>query len=314
MESTLDIIRNVIELEAESVRKLANNLNCNFDALINTILKSKGRLVISGLGKSGIIAKKMATTFASTGTPSFFVHSVEALHGDLGMLSPEDVVLLISYSGETEEVLKLIPFLKENRNVIVSMTGEPDSMLARHSDFHINVHVDREACPLMLAPTSSTTATLVMGDALAAALISRRGFKEENFGRLHPGGRLGKALLTKVADVMSRRDLPLVREGTAFSEVIHIMTRRAMGIAVVIGEDQSLAGVITDGDLRRAMERGNSAFDLPANRIMSRKPKTISPDQNLFEAQKLLNDHLITGLVVIDTKNKPIGIVHIHNV
>lgn len=313
MRKTLDLIKEAIAIERDALEKLPLQQTCDFDALIDAILKSTGRVVVTGIGKSGIIGKKISTTFASTGTPSLFLHPVEALHGDLGMLSNQDIFLMISYSGETEEILRLIPHVKYNRSRIISMTGNPQSSLAKHSDFHINIHVEKEACPLRLAPTSSTTATLVMGDALSAALIQKRGFKEENFARLHPGGRLGKMLLTYVQDVMRRSPLPLIPENTPFSEVVNKITEFELGVALVTDKNSKLMGIITDGDLRRALELNQRCFELMAHEFMNRKPKTARAGDNLFEAEKRMNENKITSLVVIDEERKPIGLLHIHS-
>lgn len=313
MQRSFDIIKDVISVERDAIDRLQHQQTCDFDLLVGAIVSSKGRVVVTGIGKSGIIGKKISTHLASTGTPSFFLHPVEALHGDLGMLTSDDLALILSYSGESEEILRLVPFLREKPCKIISMTGSPTSSLAKHSDFHINIHVEKEACPLRLAPTSSTTAALVMGDALASALVFRRGFKEENFARLHPGGRLGKMLLTNVEDVMHRLPLPLVTEECVFDEVVRVMTAHSLGTAIVTRKDGRLAGVVTDGDLRRALEDREKCFKKTAGEFMSRNPKSITGMDNLFKAESLFKEYKITGLVVTDPQQKPVGFLHIHN-
>jgi len=276
-------------------------------------LNSKGKLIISGMGKSGIIGKKIAATMASTGTPSFFLHPGEAYHGDLGMIEKEDIVLLISNSGETDEVLKLIPFLKNQKNIIVAMSGKVDSTLAKNATYHLNVSVEKEACPLQLAPTSSTTATLVMGDALAIVLMELRGFKETDFAQFHPGGSLGRRLLTRVEDVMKKEELPLVEMDTPMKALVQKISSARLGLVVVMNGD-SIEGIVTDGDIRRAMESSqDNFFELRASDIMTKNPITIKRQAKLREAQKVMTELKVNSLLVVE-ENQLMGIVQIYDI
>ena len=269
------IAEEVFEIESKEIANLSTLLTIDFENAVKSIINSKGKLIISGMGKSGIVGKKIAATLASTGTPSFFLHPGEAYHGDLGMVEKEDIVLLISNSGETDEVLKIIPFLKHQKNTTISMSGNPDSSLAKNTDFHLNISVNVEACPLQLAPTSSTTSTMVMGDALAVALMKLRDFKDVNFARFHPGGSLGKRLLQNVSDVMKKDSLPLITPNESIKKVINILSSGKCGIAVVVN-DNGIIGVISDGDIRRAMESNESNFfALNALDIMTKEPHTV---------------------------------------
>ena len=252
----------VIDIEIASLQHMKKNLDDNFNDAIDSILASDGRLIICGMGKSGIIGRKISASLSSTGTFSFFMHPGEAFHGDLGMVKPEDTMLLISYSGETEEVLKILPFLKENNNLIISLTGNTKSSLAEASDYHLDVSILEEACPLNLAPTTSTTATLVMGDAITVALMKKRNFKPEHFARYHPGGSLGKRLLSKVKHEMFTKNLPFVSSNATLVEMIDVITRGNLGLCIVEDAEET-KGLVTDGDLRRALkEKGKNAFEL----------------------------------------------------
>ena len=305
--------KEVIRIEGEAIRHLARNLNANFSNACTAILHTKGRVIVTGIGKSGNIGKKMSATLASTGTPSLFVHPAEANHGDLGMITHNDIVLAISYSGETEEVIRILPYLKEKKISLIAMTGSPTSTLARHSNFHLNISVKKEACPLQLAPTSSTTATLVMGDALAVALMKERNFQPEDFALLHPGGSLGKKLLTKVEHLMTTAHLPVVSPSTPLSKVISVMSSGRLGLAIVC-EKNKLKGVISDGDLRRSIEKyKEKLFSLYAKNIMTLQPRTISKNAKVIEAENLCNKHKITSLMVTD-KQKLIGVFQIYNI
>lgn len=305
--------KEVIRIEGEAIRHLAKNLNANFSNACTAILHTKGRVIVTGIGKSGNIGKKMSATLASTGTPSLFVHPAEANHGDLGMITHNDIVLAISYSGETEEVIRILPYLKEKKISLIAMTGSPTSTLARHSNFHLNISVKKEACPLQLAPTSSTTATLVMGDALAVALMKERNFQPEDFALLHPGGSLGKKLLTKVEHLMTTNHLPVVSPSTPLSKVISVMSSGRLGLAIVC-EKNKLKGVISDGDLRRSIEKyKEKLFSLYAKNIMTLQPRTISKNAKVIEAENLCNKHKITSLMVTD-KQKLIGVFQIYNI
>jgi arabinose-5-phosphate isomerase len=307
------IAQEVFEIESKEIKNLTNNLTQDFEKSVKDIYKSKGKLIVSGMGKSGIIGKKIAATMASTGTPSFFLHPAEAYHGDLGMIESSDIVLLISNSGETDEVLKLIPFLKSQGNTIIGMSGNPDSTLAKNSTYHLNIHIQKEACPLQLAPTSSTTATLVMGDALAIALMKLRDFKDSDFAQFHPGGSLGRRLLTKVEDVMHKENLPICTKKSNIKEIIQIVSRARLGLAIVMEEDSSIIGIITDGDIRRAMESQEERFfSLKAKDLMTQNPKTINPKAKLMEAQTLMAKYKVNSLLVVDS-NRLVGVVQIYD-
>lgn len=295
-----EIAKEVIEIEINGLKALSNNINDDFINAIDSILSTNGRVIICGMGKSGIIGKKIAASFASTGTPSFFMHPGEAFHGDLGMVTTQDVFIAISYSGETDEVLKLLPFLHNNGNKIISITGKPTSTLATNSNFHLNVAVPKEACPLQLAPTASTTATLVMGDALTVALMKARNFQQESFARFHPGGSLGRRLLNSVSDEMLTEKLPIIASKTTVTEIINIMTTSMYGLAIVIDSNKIL-GVITDGDLRRALEKYKSSiFDKSAVDIMTYNPKVIKPEASMQAALELMDETKINCLIVTD--------------
>lgn len=307
-----EIAQKVFAIEAEAISHLAKNLDNNFDKALEVILASKGKLIISGMGKSGIIGKKIAATMASTGTPSFFLHPAEAYHGDLGMIEPQDIVLLLSNSGETDEVLKLIPFLKNQKNIIISMSGNSHSTLAKNSTYHLNISVEQEACPLQLAPTSSTTATLVMGDALAVTLMELRGFKDTDFAQFHPGGSLGRRLLTTVKDVMRKDNLPLIEPNTSIQELIQVVSNARLGLAVVM-EDKVVQGIITDGDIRREMEEKESVFfTLKAKDLMSLNPKNIEANAKLKTAQELMTEFKVNSLLVVEDEAL-VGIVQIYD-
>ena len=307
-----NIAKKVFEIESQEIANLSNLLTKDFELAVKAILKSKGKLIISGMGKSGIIGKKIAATLASTGTSSFFLHPGEAYHGDLGMIEKEDIVLLISNSGETDEVLKIVPFLKSQGNITISMTGNSNSTLAKNTNYHLSIAVQNEACPMSLAPTSSTTAALVMGDAIAVALMELRGFKDVDFARFHPGGSLGKRLLTKVKDVMKKNNLPIVKKDDMMVDIVHTISKGKFGFVVVI-EDNKIVGISTDGDLRRTMENDQGKFfKLKAKDIMTLSPKTISSNASLSEAQDIMNSYKINSLLV--TNNfELVGIVQMYD-
>lgn len=304
----------VIRIEAEAITALSHQLDEQFTRAVDVMLTMQGRLIICGMGKSGIIGKKIAATMASTGTPSFFMHPGEAYHGDLGMVKPEDVFLAISNSGETDEVIKLIPFLKDNGNVLVAMTGKPSSTLAQNADMHLNIAVPAEACPLQLAPTSSTTATLVMGDALAVALMEARDFKPEDFARFHPGGNLGRKLLTRVQHVMKKPPLPSVMVTSGVSDIIQTMSSGRLGLCLVTDAEGEVQGLISDGDLRRAMVRlGDSFLQATAEVLMTQSPKSISPSARLGDAEQMMTEHKITALLVKEN-DQVLGVVEIYDI
>lgn len=311
--SIKEIAKEVFEIESEAILNLSNGLTDDFDKSIRAILDLKGKLIISGMGKSGIIGKKIAATMASTGTPSFFLHPAEAYHGDLGMIEKEDIVLLISNSGETDEVLKLIPFLKSQQNIVIAMSGNINSTLAKNSTYHINISIKKEACPLQLAPTSSTTATLVMGDALAIVLMKERGFKDADFAQFHPGGSLGRRLLTTVEDVMRSDNLPIVSKEHSIKSVISTVSEGRLGLAIVM-EGREVLGIITDGDIRRAMEtQEDRFFSLIAKDLMTLSPKTVDFNQKIVDAQEIMAKFKVNSLLVLKDSNL-VGVVQIYNI
>ncbi|EAH4892299.1 KpsF/GutQ family sugar-phosphate isomerase [Campylobacter jejuni] len=309
--NTLEIAKEVFEKEAQAILDLAKNLDENFNQAVNLMLNTKGRCIVSGMGKSGHIGAKIAATLASTGTPSFFIHPGEALHGDLGMLTPEDVLIAISNSGETEEILKIIPAIKKRKIPLIVMCGKKNSTLVKQSDIFLNIAVEKEACPLQLAPMSSTTATLVMGDALAAALMKVRNFKPDDFALFHPGGSLGRKLLTKVKDLMVSSNLPIVHPDTEFNDLVDVMTSGKLGLCVVL-ENEKLVGIITDGDLRRALKTSDKPrFDFRAKEIMSTNAKVVDADAMASEAEEIMLKHKIKEIVV-SKENKIIGIIQLY--
>ncbi|WP_295970081.1 KpsF/GutQ family sugar-phosphate isomerase [uncultured Xanthomonas sp.] len=306
--------RRVVEIEQAALAAVGARIGTEFAAACRLILGSRGRVVATGMGKSGHVARKIAATLASTGTPAFFVHPGEAGHGDLGMITDADVVLALSYSGESDEILMLLPVLKRQGNAVIAMTGRAQSTLAREADLHLDVSVPAEACPLDLAPTSSTTASLALGDALAVALLDARGFTADDFARSHPAGSLGRRLLLHITDVMHRGDeLPKVREDASLSEALVEMSRKRLGMTAVVDADDRLLGLFTDGDLRRALD---SALDVRQTRIaevMTRQPRTIGADQLAAEAARLMETHQINGLIVVDTAGRAVGALNIHD-
>ncbi|MFI3331522.1 MAG: KpsF/GutQ family sugar-phosphate isomerase [Rikenellaceae bacterium] len=303
-----------LKLESEAVMGLIDNLDNDFELAVEAILECTGKVIVTGMGKSGLVGSKIAATLASTGTPSFFLHPAEAYHGDLGMISSNDVILALANSGQTDEILKLIPFFEYNKNIVIALTGNPNSTLAKHANFHLNTSVKQEACPLNLAPTSSTTAMMAMGDALAVALINEREFKEEDYAVFHPGGSLGRRLLTRVKDVKRGDNLPFASESTPLSDVIIVISDARLGIAIVVEGDE-LKGVITDGDVRRAMAKyKGDFFNLRASDIMSKNPKTILETERIAVAEQMMRDNKIHSVVVVDEEDKISGIVEFFNV
>lgn len=295
--------------EAQAILNLIPLLDDNFDRAINLIYNSKGRFIITGVGKSGHIGAKIAATLASTGTPSFFVNPLDAFHGDLGMFTSDDVVMAISKSGYTDELLRFIPLLQDRKIPVIGMTGDPESLLAKHCACHLNVYVEREACPLNLAPTSSTTAALAMGDAIACALMEVRKFKAEDFALFHPGGSLGKRLLMKVRDVMSSDPLPIVAPDTMLSDAILVMTAGKKGMVVAV-DNEKVVGIITDGDLRRTIQKyKKDFFDLKVADVMIRTPKTIHENVGLARATDIMLTNSIHSLIVLDDNEHFVGIV-----
>lgn len=313
MRSPRDVARQVIEIEAAAVRGLIEQLDARFDRAVDLIRTAKGRVVCSGMGKSGIVMKKVAATLASTGTPAFFLHPAEAIHGDLGMIVEGDVVLAASFSGTTEELLRLVETLKRLGVPLITITGSGESPLARAAEVHLPAAIDKEACPLNLAPTASTTATLALADALAMALLEARGFTPEDFARLHPGGRLGKRLL-RVEQLMHQGDdLPRVAAETPMREAIYEMSRKRLGITAVIDGDGRLLGCISDGDLRRLLERDDTLLRRTAAECMQPAPKTIDGGELASAALKVMEDHRITSIFVTGDDGRLAGIVHLHD-
>lgn len=308
------LARAVITTEAAAIAALEDRIDDSFVAACELLLGCKGRVVVLGMGKSGHIASKIAATLASTGTPAFFVHPAEASHGDLGMITADDVVLVLSYSGETDEVKQIIPLLKRLDVSIVAMTGKPASTLARHSDVHINVHVDAEACPLGLAPTSSTTAALVMGDALAVSLLEKRGFTAEDFARSHPAGALGRRLLLHISDIMHTGDeMPVVHAGASLSEAIVEMSNKRLGMVAICDPDMQVLGVYTDGDLRRNLSQASDPHNTLMKDIMTINGKNIAATALAVEAVELLQKYKIQGLLVMDESNRLQGVLNFHD-
>jgi arabinose-5-phosphate isomerase len=310
--------RRVLKIEAEAVAALIERIDANFEHAVEMILVCKGRVVVTGMGKSGLIGKKIAATLASTGTPALFLHPAEGIHGDLGMVTRGDTVIALSNSGETEEISRMLPSLKRLGIRIIALTGNPESTLAKNSDVVINVGVKEEACPLGLAPTASTTAALAMGDALAVALLDKKGFKEEDFACFHPGGTLGKRLLLRVKDLMhTGDDVPVVTDKTLIKDAIYEISSKKMGITSVINKDGKLVGVISDGDLRRWMEKteksGENLLSKKAEDIMTQKPKIANKDSLAAEAVAIMEKNAITCLIVADAASKPEGVIHLHD-
>ncbi len=312
----LEEARRVIRVEAEALNALADSINGEFERAVDMILASHGRVVVTGMGKSGLIGQKIASTMASTGTPAFFLHPAEGIHGDLGMIMKGDVVIAISYSGEVEEVVRILPIIKRLGASLIVMTGNPASSLARAGDVCLDISVKEEACPLGLAPTASTTATLAMGDALSVALLVKRGFRAEDFAVFHPGGALGKKLLLKVEDLMHKgHSIPLVHADTLMREALFEMTSKRLGIVGVTDGNGCLAGVITDGDLRRALEKGADIINMAAGALMIRNPKRITASELAAKALQRMEQHSITSLFVFGNEKdeKPVGIIHLHD-
>jgi arabinose-5-phosphate isomerase len=306
--------RGVVETEAEAVRGLLDAVGDDFVAACRLCLGCRGRIVVTGMGKSGHISGKIAATLASTGSPAFFVHPGEASHGDLGMITPDDVVLAVSNSGETPEIVLILPLIKRLGVPLITLTGRPQSTLAREADVNLDVGVPKEACPLNLAPTASTTATLAMGDALAVALLELRGFTEEDFALSHPGGSLGRKLLLRVSDIMRTGDrIPRVPRGTSLLDGLLEMTRTGLGMTAVVGDDDRILGVFTDGDLRRAIDGGQNLQDSRIDDVMNRGAKTVHPDTLAAEAVRMLEEFAITALLVVDEDGRLVGAFNVHD-
>ncbi len=310
----LGLAREVMKIEAAAVGALAERLDGRFLQALELILACRGRVVVSGIGKSGHIARKIASTLASTGTPAFFVHSTEASHGDLGMITRDDVMIALSYSGESEELLTILPMIKRQGAKLVAMTGEAQSTLAREADVHLDTRVDKEACPLNLAPTASTTAALALGDALAIALLDARGFSADDFARSHPGGALGRRLLTHVRDVMRTGSaVPAIGYEATLSDAVVEMSRGRMGMTAVVDDTRGVVGIFTDGDLRRALEKHVDFATVPVRELMMRQPRTIAPEKLAAEAVQLMEAHKVNQLLVVDAGGKLVGALNMHD-
>jgi arabinose-5-phosphate isomerase len=307
------IARDVLQSEANAILELINRIDSNFEKAVDMLADCKGRVVLTGMGKSGIICKKIAATFSSTGQPSLFLHPAEAIHGDLGMVATGDVVVSVSNSGETPEILRLLEMVKRLGIPLISLTGANNSTLARHSDVVLDVSVSQEACPLNLVPTASTTAALAMGDALAMCLMVKRGFKEEDFARLHPGGKLGKKLMKVSALMRTGDDIPVVTAVTVMKDVIYEMSRKGIGITAVVDADGRVVGVISDGDLRRHLELDTQLITRKAEEVMTRNPKTIPGDELAATALNLMEEKRITALLILDKDHRIQGIIHVHD-
>ena len=312
--TSLDVGRRVLGIEARAVQALVQRLDGGFSEAVDLLYHCKGKVVVSGMGKSGLIGQKIAATMASTGTPSFFLHPAEGLHGDLGMLARRDVLIAISNSGETQEILQLLPFMERMGIPVVAIVGRMGSTLAKNSAVVLDVSVAEEACPMGLAPTASTTATLAMGDAVAVALLEKRGFKEQDFAQFHPGGTLGRRLLVKVRDLMHKgQEIPQVMETVLASVAILEMSAKKLGMTTVVDRAGALLGVITDGDLRRFLQQGGDFSKITAGSLASRRPKLIGPDELAAKSVEMMERYSITTLVVADSAKRIVGVVHLHD-
>jgi arabinose-5-phosphate isomerase len=312
--TSLDVGRRVLDIEARAIQALVQRLDSGFSEAVDLLYRCKGKVVVSGMGKSGLIGQKIAATMASTGTPSFFLHPAEGLHGDLGMLARRDVLIAISNSGETQEILQLLPFMERMGIPVVAIVGRKGSTLTKNSAVALDVSVAEEACPMGLAPTASTTASLAMGDALAVALLEKRGFKEQDFAQFHPGGTLGRRLLVKVRDLMHKgQEVPQVGEAVIASVAILEMSAKKLGMTTVVDRAGALLGVITDGDLRRFVQQGGDFSEITAGSLASRRPKLIGPDELAAKAVEMMERYSITTLVVVDNVKRIVGVVHLHD-
>lgn len=307
----LEIAKQTIENESDAIKKLIPYLDHHFEDAVQCILNSNGRVVVTGVGKSALIASKIVATLNSTGTPSIFMHAADAIHGDLGTVQKNDVVICLSKSGNTEEIKMLIPLIKRGDNKLIAITGNMDSILAKQADFVLNTYVEKEACPNNLAPTTSTTAQLVMGDALAISLLQLKGFSSEDFAKFHPGGSLGKRLYLRVEDIVSNNLKPQIESGASVKEVIVEISEKMLGVTAVMEKD-SVVGIVTDGDIRRMLSKYDSINSITARDIMTQNPKTIAPNVLAVKALEILRKHGISQLLVMDGKNY-LGIVHLHN-
>ncbi|QKF58196.1 KpsF/GutQ family sugar-phosphate isomerase [Aliarcobacter lanthieri] len=309
-----NIIKEVLLTEAKELEKSADSISFDIEEIINLIINSKGKLIVTGVGKSGLVGAKIAATLASTGTSSFFLHPTEAMHGDLGMIGKDDIVLGISYSGESEELIQILPHLKRLNIPLISMAKSEKSTLAKYSNYFINIAVDKEACPLDTAPTSSTTLTMAMGDALAICLMKKRDFKKEDFASFHPGGSLGKKLFIKISDLLRKENLPIVSRETKLKDAIIVMSEGRVGSVIIEDKNQKVVGILSDGDLRRALMKQNFSIDCNVEDIATMNPKTFD-DENLLasDALQIIENYKIQLLIVTDKNKKLVGLLHIHD-
>ena len=316
VSSINELAKEVLTIEANSILRLIDNIGDNFEQAIDILYNCKGRVIITGMGKSGLIGKKIAATMSSTGTPSYFLHPAESTHGDSGIITRDDVVIAISNSGETQELMNLLPLIKRFGVKMISMTGKMNSTLAKAGDVVLDISVEKEACPLNKAPTASTTATLAMGDALAICLLKKRGFSEEDFLVFHPSGALGKGFLYKVSDLMlsEREKLPIVSENETFTNVIEIISKFKLGMAIIENSEGQLLGVLTDGDIRRTLIKYQDTSSLLVKNVMTINPKCILENEYAASALHLMEKYSITALAVVNESKKPVGVIHIHDI
>ena len=313
MSPLLERARDTLKIEIAGLERLIERLDPQFEEAVNLLFACQGKVILAGLGKSGLIAQKIAATLTSTGTPSLFLHAGESSHGDLGIITGQDVVIAFSYSGETSEVLQMIGHMQAIGVPLIAMTGKPDSTLAQAATVHLSIAVEKEACPLGLTPTASSTATLALGDALAMCLLEQRQFREDDFAVFHPGGSLGRKLTIRAQDVMVKGDpLPLVQENMPMREAMHVLSRKNLGIVVAVNQDEKISGVFTTGDLMRLLEDGQPFLDKPLLEFTHPDPKTIAPEELAAKALHIMETHSITCLVVADPENRPIGILQIY--
>lgn len=314
LKTISDLAKEVLDIEANSILKLKDNINGNFEKAIDILYACKGRVIVTGMGKSGLIGKKIAATLSSTGTPSYFLHPAESTHGDSGIITRDDVIIAISNSGETKELLGLLPLIQRFGVPMIGLTGGLTSTLAKTSDVFLDISVEKEACPLNKAPTASTTATLAMGDALAVCLLQKRGFTEEDFLIFHPGGALGKGFLFSVEELMIKDErLPLAFEDEKFTDVIELISEKKLGVAIITDRNGIMTGVLTDGDIRRTLIKHQNIKDLTTKEVMTANPKTISPSELAAKALHLMEKYSITTLAITDENKKPVGVLHIHD-
>jgi arabinose-5-phosphate isomerase len=314
----MDVIKEakqVFQLEEKGITEIAKKIDFNFEKAVDLLFNCRGRIIITGIGKSGLVGRKISSTFSSTGSPTIFLHPAEAQHGDLGIVTTDDVVIAISYSGNTEELLSLLPYFKRFGIKIIAITGNPQSSLAKNSDVCLDVGISKEACPFGTIPTTSSTATLVMGDALAICLLKKRNLKKEDFALFHPGGTIGKTLLLRVKELMHTGDEnPVVNENVSLKDAIYEMTSKGLGMTSVVGKNSKLVGIVTDGDLRRILERENNVINLPVKKVMTRNPKTIAEDTLAAQALMIMEKYSITSLIAVDDKQRPYGVIHLHDI